>query len=90
MNITRSFAIVVALLSMLGVADVSSFQKSAPPAPSVVALKTEYAIDPIGIDVRAPRLSWQIQGAARGLMQSSYQIQVASNAAALRSGKGLT
>ena len=89
MNTMRKFAAVV-ILSMLGVAAVASFQKAPTPALSVVALRTEYAANPVGIDVRQPRLSWQIQGSARGLVQSAYQIQVASTERALQSGKGLT
>lgn len=45
----------------------------------VDALKTEYQRDAIGLDVRAPRLSWRIQAARRGTMQSAYQIRVATD-----------
>ena len=89
MNTMRSFAVVV-VLAMLGVAVVSSFQKAQPPGLSVVTLRTEYAVNPIGIDVQKPRLSWQLQGSARGLAQSAYQIQVAPSERALGGGKGLT
>ena len=46
-------------------------------APAVTDLRVEYQENPIGIDVRQPRLSWQIQSGRRGTMQSAYQIQVA-------------
>lgn len=46
-------------------------------APSVTNLRTEYKTDPIGIDVRQPRLSWQLRSDERGVIQSAYQIQVA-------------
>jgi alpha-L-rhamnosidase len=64
------------------------------PSPGIIALsvgelRTEYATNPIGIDVRQPRLSWQIRSAARGVLQAAYQLQVASNERILRSGKGL-
>ncbi len=83
---------VVALLLLPGVTAVSSLQQ--PPSPvaaalSVAELRTEYAANPIGIDVREPRLGWQVRAAARGVMQSAYQVQVASSERALRDGKGL-
>jgi alpha-L-rhamnosidase len=49
----------------------------------VKALKTEYQQNPIGIDVRAPRLSWRIQADRRGMMQSAYQIRVATDSGSL-------
>lgn len=66
---------------------------SVPVAPAVQVpptyLRTEYAVNPIGIDVMRPRLSWQLQSEARGAMQSAYQIQVAPSATALSSGVDL-
>ena len=63
------------------------------PANTVVAqsqmvptyLRTEYAMNPVGIDVQRPRLSWQLQTETRGVIQSAYRIQVASGADALAS-----
>jgi alpha-L-rhamnosidase len=49
----------------------------------VEGLKTEYQQNPIGIDVRAPRLSWRIQADRRGTIQSAYQIRVATDSGAL-------
>ncbi|MEO5814730.1 MAG: family 78 glycoside hydrolase catalytic domain [Gemmatimonadaceae bacterium] len=40
-------------------------------------LRTEYAVDPIGIDEPAPRLSWMLHSDRRGTMQSAYEIRVA-------------
>ena len=44
----------------------------------LAALKTEYRNQPIGIDVTAPRFSWQLaaKGDEKGLSQSAYQIRV--------------
>ena len=39
-------------------------------------LKCEYKVNPIGIDVLQPRLSWQLQGQTRGVMQRAYQVRV--------------
>ena len=49
----------------------------------VERLRTEYATNPIGIDDRAPRLSWMLHAERRGTRQSAYEIRVATDAAAL-------
>ena len=46
-------------------------------------LRTEYAVNPIGIDEPAPRLSWMLHSARRGTMQTAYEIRVAESAAGL-------
>jgi alpha-L-rhamnosidase len=43
---------------------------------SVANPRCEYKVDPVGIDVAQPRLSWQLRSAARGAVQSAYQVQV--------------
>ena len=43
----------------------------------IVGLRTEYNVNPLGIDSRRPRLSWQILSDARGVIQSAYQVRVA-------------
>ena len=50
----------------------------------VEALKTEYQRNPIGIDVRQPRLSWRIHAVRRGTMQSAYELRVATDSASLQ------
>jgi len=42
-------------------------------------LKTEYKINPIGIDVIVPRLSWQIISDEKNVMQFAYKIHVADS-----------
>src|SRR5215471_1652523 len=44
----------------------------------LAGLRTEYKENPLGIDSRKPRLSWQILSPARGVIQSAYQVRVAS------------
>ncbi|MEO7718353.1 MAG: family 78 glycoside hydrolase catalytic domain [Capsulimonas sp.] len=51
-------------------------------------LRCEYRVNPIGIDVVKPRMSWTIGGAGRGARQTAYQILVASSPEALALGKG--
>ncbi len=60
-----------------------------PSAPSVTALRTEYAANPIGIDAREPRLSWRIEGKGRGIAQTAYRIQVASSPGTLEKERDL-
>jgi alpha-L-rhamnosidase len=43
----------------------------------LVSLRTEYKTNPLGIDIRKPRLSWEMEFGQRGTAQSAYQIQVA-------------
>jgi alpha-L-rhamnosidase len=56
----------------------------------VVELRCEYKINPLGIDAKRPRLSWQIRSSGRGVVQTAYQIQVAVSETGLKSGANLT
>ncbi|MBN1581647.1 MAG: glycoside hydrolase family 78 protein [Anaerolineae bacterium] len=40
-------------------------------------LRCEYKVNPLGLDVRHPRLSWQLASTRRGAKQTAYHIQVA-------------
>jgi alpha-L-rhamnosidase len=42
-------------------------------------LTTEYKKNPMGIDIRLPRLSWKIRSDKNGQVQAAYQILVASD-----------
>lgn len=53
----------------------------------VVKLRTEHLENPLGIDSRQPRLSWQVAGEGRGLEQSAYQIQVSKTPILLEMGE---
>ncbi|MFG2053164.1 family 78 glycoside hydrolase catalytic domain [Micromonospora sp. NPDC048930] len=53
------------------------------PGLAAVGLTTERATDPIGLDVAQPRLGWRIESAARGVLQESYQVRVATSPARL-------
>ena len=48
-------------------------------AATVENLRCEYMVDPIGLDVTAPRLSWEIISSQRGDFQQSYQVIVSSS-----------
>ncbi|MCU1259838.1 MAG: alpha-L-rhamnosidase, partial [Bryobacterales bacterium] len=53
-------------------------------------LRCEYRVNPVGIDVTAPRLSWALAAdpSARGVRQTAYRILVASSERTLRSNTG--
>lgn len=51
---------------------------------SPVGLTTEYAVNPLGIDVAQPRLAWKLPPSpVRGTVQRAYQVQAAGDAAVL-------
>jgi len=39
-------------------------------------LRCEYETDPLGIDVKNPRLSWELTSTERGVLQTSYEVRV--------------
>jgi alpha-L-rhamnosidase len=55
---------------------------------AVGRLRCEWAVNPLGIDARQPRLSWVLESTRRGTMQSAYQVLVASSEALLRADRG--
>ena len=65
---------VFAALASLSAAAFAASPAGAPP--SVANLRCEYKVDPLGIDVAQPRLSWQLRSDARGVVQSAYQLEV--------------
>lgn len=46
---------------------------------SIESLRCEYKTNPLGIDVRQPRLSWQLVSSQRGVTQTAYQLRVAES-----------
>jgi alpha-L-rhamnosidase len=82
----RSFLPLASAIALsIGPAAAAAAPKSTPAA--VAELRCEYETNPLGIDARAPRLSWQIRSDARGVVQSAYEVQVASDAKALAAGR---
>jgi alpha-L-rhamnosidase len=51
-------------------------------------LRCEYLTDPLGIDERAPRLSWTLSSRRRGARQTAWWVLVASSPAQLARGRG--
>jgi alpha-L-rhamnosidase len=57
-------------------------------AMQVVHPVCEYRVNPLGIDVLHPRLSWQLQSERRGARQTAYQVLAASSPGILERGTG--
>lgn len=53
-----------------------------------VGLRCEYHVNPLGIDVAKPRLSWQLESEQRNQQQSAYRILVASSPERLQQDRG--
>ncbi|MCD6597832.1 MAG: family 78 glycoside hydrolase catalytic domain [Bacteroidales bacterium] len=73
------FGIIALFFSMLFT---SAFAKN-----EVVKLVCEYKINPIGIDIVKPRLSWQLISNGKDVMQSAYELRVSNSLAKLNSNK---
>jgi alpha-L-rhamnosidase len=54
-----------------------------------VGLRCEYRVDPLGIDERAPRLSWALESEGKGQVQSAYRVLVARSEEDLESEENL-
>ena len=54
---------------------------------AVKRLRCEYKVDPVGIDVRKPRLSWELESAEKNVLQTSYEVRVAGSEAELAKDK---
>jgi hypothetical protein len=51
-------------------------------------LRTDYAVNPAGVDEARPRLSWQVVSDQRGQRQTACELLVASSAEKLAAGQG--
>jgi alpha-L-rhamnosidase len=54
---------------------------------NVDGLKCEYRLNPLGLDVPQPRLSWLLQSSERGQRQTAYQVLAATSPGLLSSAK---
>ncbi len=64
---------------LLGVLLLLSLSIIAQTTPKVQNLRTEYLQNPVGIDVKTPRFSWEMSHSARGAKQTAYEITVSTN-----------
>ena len=58
------------------------------PALKVANPRCEYRVNPLGLDVAHPRLSWELVSEQRGVKQLTYHILVASSSELLAENKG--
>jgi alpha-L-rhamnosidase len=74
----------VALLVAAGAAAPAAAQR---PPLAVVRLETDATAEPLGIDDRAPRLTWALASDRRGVLQTGYRVLVATRPELLREGR---
>ncbi|MFZ4546354.1 MAG: family 78 glycoside hydrolase catalytic domain [Bacteroidales bacterium] len=55
----------------------------------VLETRVEFLKNPVGIDSKQPRLSWQLRGIGKNVLQTAYEIRVGKDATALRTNKQL-
>src|SRR5262245_39825189 len=60
---------------------------SVPATLTIIHLRCEYLVNPLGIDERFPRLSWMLSSGRRGARQIAYRVRVTSTADKLASGE---
>ena len=72
------FIIVAGILFAAFMSLISAAESAGPLPP--VNLRCEYLVNPLGIDVKAPRFFWVPAHSARGQKQTAYQILVSSKA----------
>ena len=74
MKRTNNFLGLITLLLLINGLSVSAFAKN-----EAKQLICEYKTNPLGIDIANPRLSWQLSASEDNVMQSAYEIRVASS-----------
>jgi alpha-L-rhamnosidase len=77
----RQFALPLLLVTLL-----SGNQIHATLTP--VELKTEFAGNPLGVDISQPRLSWKLTSDSRGDRQTAYEISSAEQRRSLEQRQG--
>ncbi len=79
--------ILITCVALLAWTRNGSLQAAEGPAQAAY-LRCEYRVNPLGIDIVRPRLSWEMNDNRRGAAQTAYQILVASTPQILVSGQG--
>jgi alpha-L-rhamnosidase len=74
---------ILTVIGLLAACVTSAFPQAGKPE----KLECESLPTPLGMDTPQPRLSWQLRDTRFGALQTAYQIQVASSASGLVSGK---
>lgn len=88
-RLTRRFVGLFYVLFLMMMCGTAAFaRKGKQPVVAVNDLRVENLTNPMGIDVRQPRLSWKISSTAKNVMQQSYRVLVASSLEKLSEDKG--
>ena len=77
------------MMMVLGGCDVITQSSFTSGGVAVKELRCEYRINPLGIDIVKPRLSWIMESNRRGQVQSAYQVLVADSEEKLRRNQGV-
>lgn len=51
-------------------------------------LRCEYKVDPLGIESRSPKLSWEIQSSGSGVLQTAWRVLVSEDSVSLEKNVG--
>lgn len=73
---------------VMGVAGALAVMSCVQAAPKAENLRTEYLVNPLGIDAQKPRLSWILPPGPRGRTQTAWQVLVAGSPQALAKDQG--
>ena len=85
---THSAALVLALLWLVsGFWPARAYGESPTGTVKLARLETDASAEPLGIDDHAPRFSWALVSARRGVMQRAFRVLVASRPELAREGK---
>src|SRR5690242_11518017 len=77
------------LLALAGLLAATARLAPADTSLRVDQLRTEYLPNPMGTDVRRPRLSWRIVSTRRNTVQTAYELAVSTDSAGLPAGRPL-
>jgi alpha-L-rhamnosidase len=55
---------------------------------SVANPRCEYRVDPLGMDISKPHLSWELKSGGKNIIQKAYRVLVSDDLAQLRNGTG--
>lgn len=85
---TRASVFALAL-GIAGCRDSTPLRSTSPASSgvAVTALETDASMQPLGIDNEQPRLAWRLTADRRAVMQSAYEVRVASAPERLQNGK---
>ncbi len=73
---SRAFRLILFVVSALAVVSTVPSAEETPGPMAPTELRCEYLENPMGVDVRTPRLSWILEHTERGQIQSAYQVIV--------------